>query len=362
MSKILLNKKSLENINLVSKSKNWETLYEYENKNLNLDLDSEYVKTQLLDVEELITANTCDDSWMGKCAKYHLNSGGRRFRAILAIISGKILGLDKLSSIFVAASCELIHNASLVHDDLQDRDLLRRGNPTVWSRFGDSSAINLGDYLISSSFEILCNTPANNNLKCKAIKEFSKSIKQAVAGQTREIQTRADLNLKIQDYESMARAKTGSLLSLPVKLIMILTGRSSQNNSLKSIYEAGLAYQIQDDLSDFIGIKERGLPGRDLKEGKMNALIMNYINEASSSEKYLINLFLKKRFESISEEEIFFWITKIQEKNIIQKTIDYLHTVIKKSIRISKAEGNEYHQITKFVIKNILLRISKKLN
>lgn len=362
MSKILLNKKSIENINVLVNSKHWNIINNYNDKNLNLDLNSKLLNNQLRKVEKLISEQTCDSSWMGECAKYHLNSGGKRFRAALALISGQILSLDELSSIYIAASCELIHNASLVHDDLQDRDLLRRGSPTVWSRFGDSSAINLGDYFISSSFEILSNTPSNEKFKCMAIKEFSKSIKQAVAGQTREIQTRADLNLQLEDYESMARAKTGSLLSLPVKLIMILTDRNNQlNNTLKSIYEAGVAYQIQDDLSDFIGIKERDLPGRDLKEGKMNALIINYINEASISEKYLINSFLKKRFDSISEEEIFFWITTMQKKNVIEKTINYLHNVIKKSINISKQNGKEFNSITKFIIKNILSRISKKI-
>ena len=93
----------------------------------------------------------------------------------------------------------------------------------------------------------------------------------------------------------------------------------------------------------------------------MSALIINYINEASISEKYLINSFLKKRFDSISEEEIFFWITKMQKKNIIEKTIDYLHQVIKKSINISEKNGREYTSITKFIIKNILSRISKKI-
>lgn len=362
MSKILLNKKSQEIINTIANSQIWNVLNNFETKKLTLNLDSKLLKKQLLKVEKLIYDYTCDTSWMGECSKYHLNSGGKRFRASLALLSGQIFKLDEETSIYVAASCELIHNASLVHDDLEDRDLMRRGSPSIWSRFGDSSAINLGDYLISSAYEILSNTPAKYDYKCHAIKEFSMAIKQAVAGQTREIQTRADLNLKIYDYESMARAKTGSLLSLPVKLIMILSGKSKGLNLLlKSIYEAGLAYQIQDDLSDFIGIKERGLPGRDLKEGKMNALIMHYINEATSSERYLINQFLKKRYDSISEEEILFWINAIQKKGILEKTINYLYNVVHKSINLSLNTGQEFHKITKFIIKNTLQRISKKI-
>ena len=357
----LLNKLSRKNIVTVINSNNWETINNFEINNLKLNINFELLKNQLLIVESLIHKNTCDNSWMGECAKYHLDSGGKRFRAALALVTGQIFKLDEQSSIYVAASCELIHNASLIHDDLQDRDLLRRGNPTIWSRFGDSSAINLGDYFISSAFEILSDSPSNEKFKCMAIKEFSMSIKQALAGQTREIQTRADLNLKMQDYESTARAKTGSLLSLPVKLILILSGKKYSNESLNSIYETGLAYQIQDDLSDFIGIKERELPGRDLKEGKMNALVMHYLNEATTSEKYLLNMFLKKRFESISEEEIYYWISKIQEKKIIEKTINHLYRVIINSINLSESVDTDFYQITKFIIKNILLRISKKL-
>lgn len=357
----LLNKLSKENTLKVINSSDWNSINVFKKDYLDFKINSLLLTKQLNKVEQLIYSKTCDDSWMGDCSKYHLSSGGKRFRAALALFSGQKFGLSENPSVFIASACELIHNASLVHDDLEDRDLLRRGKPTIWSRFGDSSAINLGDYFISSAFEILADTPCEDKYKVKAINEFSMSIKQAVAGQTREIQTRADLNLQMKDYESTARAKTGSLLSLPVKLIMILSGKRIEFNSLNSIYESGLAYQIQDDLSDFLGIKERGLPGRDLKEGKMNALVMHYLNEATTSEKYLLHSFLKKRFESISEEEIYFWIKKIQKNGSIEKAIQHLNKVIKNSISLSQEAGNEFHQITKFVIKNILLRISKKL-
>ena len=356
----LLRNISRENIQTVLSSSNWKNLLSYNRKNLDV-ITQNALSSKLKKIEALIYRYTCDNSWMGECAKYHLQTGGKRFRASLALLSGEVLKFDEKISMYVAASCELIHNASLIHDDLQDRDLLRRGKPTIWSRFGDASAINLGDHFISNAFQILSSAPTSSDMKCLAINELSKAIKQAVAGQTREIQTRANIELQMKDYESTARAKTGSLLSLPVKLILILSGQINKANTLKSIYESGLAYQIQDDLSDFIGIKERGLPGRDLKEGKMNILIMHYLNEASSSEKYLLNLFLKRRFESISEEEILLWITKIKDKNIIEKTLTHLYIVVKRSVEISKKSGPEFHHITKFVIKNILKRISKKI-
>ena len=98
----------------------------------------------------------------------------------------------------------------------------------------------------------------------------------------------------MQEYESTARAKTGGLICLPIKLAMILNGETKNiDEYIQPLYEAGLAYQIQDDLSDFLGIKERGLPGRDLKEGKMNVLIMHFLENATNGEKFL----LKQLFE-----------------------------------------------------------------
>ena len=150
MQKNTITKNSKNNIDFLKSSDNWKSLYDF---NQNIDTSffekNKFLK-DLKKVEDLMFSMVCDDSWMGHCSKYHLQSGGKRFRAILALLAAKIFGLDKKSSINVAVCCEFIHNESLIHDDLQDRDLLRRGQPTIWSRFGDHSAINLGDYFISA--------------------------------------------------------------------------------------------------------------------------------------------------------------------------------------------------------------------
>ena len=89
--------------------------------------------------------------------------------------------------------------------------------------------------------------------KCKAIENLSYTIQQTVKGQSLEILARANFDLKMQEYESTARAKTGGLICWPIKLIMILKGIEELKDEFSSLYEAGLAYQIQDDLSDFLG-------------------------------------------------------------------------------------------------------------
>ena len=363
MNKITANQSFQENIDFLASSKCWETLKKL-NYSLNSNLfDNDELNQQLRKVETVMNDFLCDDSWMGHSAKYQLQSGGKRFRVVLALLASKIFNLDTKSSINVAVCCEFIHNASLIHDDLQDRDLIRRGMPTIWSRFGEHTAINLGDYFISGSFEALVKANAEPKLKCLAIEELSKTIKQTVKGQSMEILGRSDFYLKMQDYESTARAKTGALLCLPVKLVMLLKGLNKCGPTfLNPLLETGLAYQIQDDLSDFLGIKDRGLPGRDLKEGKMNVLVMHYINSATPGEKYLLQQFLKKRYDTISENEILHWILQIRRKGGIEKSIKHLKFVAEKSLKLSKKTDEKLFKIVKFVISSTLDRISEKVN
>ena len=339
----------------------WIELESY-NKKLDLSFFKENEFTRdIKQIEDQMFELLYDDSWSGHCAKYQLESGGKRFRVILALIASKMFGLNKDISKSIAICCEFIHNASLIHDDLQDRDLLRRGLPTIWNRFGDHTAINLGDFFIASSYEVLSKTKSNPNLKCKAIEELGKTIKQTVKGQSVEILSRSDFHLKIQDYETTSRAKTGGLISLPIKLATIFSDNDKRDDYFKPLYETGVAYQIQDDLSDFLGIKDRGLPGRDLKEGKMNVLIMHYIDSVSEGEKFLLQKFLKKRYDSISEDEILYWLTKIKNKGALENSLNYLFNVSKRAIDQASQNDINLQNLVRFVIKSIITRIPKKI-
>ena len=350
-----------KNLQLLHSNKNWLSLDDFQ-KNIDLSfLDHSFYKKDLKKLDRNMSEILCDDTWMGHCAKYQLKSGGKRFRAILALLSSKLFGLEKKVSFNIAMCCEFIHNASLIHDDLQDRDILRRGLPTIWNRFGDHTAINLGDFFISASFEVLANTDVDPSLKCKAIKELSNTIKQTVKGQSVEILSRSDFNLKMHDYESTSKAKTGGLICLPVKLALILSGINFEENYFSPLYETGIAYQIQDDLSDFLGLKDRGLPGRDLKEGKMNILIMHFIENATNGEKFILQRFLKKRHDSISEEEISFWLEKIKKNGALDMSFRHLNEVSQKAIDISNKTDQGLSKIVSFVISSIITRLTKNI-
>ena len=165
----------------------------------------------------------------------------------------------------------------------------------------------------------------------------------------------------MQDYESTSKAKTGGLICLPIKLALIFSGIDFKNQYFDSLYQTGVAYQIQDDLSDFLGLKDRGLPGRDLKEGKMNILIMHFIENATNGENLFCKKFLKKRYDSISEDEISFWLEKIEKKGALDLSFSHLSEVSQKAIDISYKTDERLSQIVSFVISSIITRITKNI-
>ena len=140
-----------------------------------------------------------------------------------------------------------------------------------------------------------------------------------------------------------------------------MSGTHFTEDYFKSLYETGVAYQIQDDLSDFLGIKERGLPGRDLKEGKMNILIMHFIENATQGEKFVLQKFLKKRYDSISEEEITFWLDEMRAKGVLDLSLSHLKKVSERAINISSKTDDKLFQIVSFVISSIIKRITRNI-
>lgn len=183
-------------------------------------------------------------------AKYHLGTGGQRIRAILALHAGKCLGLTSINTQTLAVACELLHNASLIHDDLHDRDIYRRGHPSVWHKFGDEVAVYAGDLLLSASYlalsqlEDVARAPALFAL-------MHASISNAIRGQCADLSPPKNRVLTIRDFTNIASTKSGALLSLPIELALIA---ADQDMALIRAREAAvafsIAYQIHDDLVD----------------------------------------------------------------------------------------------------------------
>lgn len=212
-------------------------------------MTSDHARTSLGQVEQLmfeLVLQGMGDA--GKATAHHLSAGGARVRARLALHAGRALGLPEPESIAIAAACELLHNASLVHDDLQDRDEERRGQVAVWRKYGDAVAICVGDLLLSAAYGALGMVGAKaTGLSIR----MHRRIGEVIHGQCADLALQGGANTSLENYERVASAKSAPLLVLPLELALTL---ASREEAVEAAAVAGslfaIGYQIADDLED----------------------------------------------------------------------------------------------------------------
>lgn len=185
-----------------------------------------------------------------KAAEYHLGTGGQRIRAGLALHAGNRLGLTPGDTQTLAVACELLHNASLIHDDLHDRDSQRRGQASVWHKFGDEVAVCAGDLLISASYLAL--SQLVNVARVPALFALMHArIASAIRGQCADLNRPKHRVVTINDFKNIALTKSGALLSLPTELALLAAGQDlALVRARQASVAFAIAYQIHDDLVD----------------------------------------------------------------------------------------------------------------
>lgn len=210
---------------------------------------------------------------------YHLASGGKRLRARLVLAGGALFSVARPAVIEAATACELVHQASLVHDDIQDGDAIRRGRESVWRRFGVGTAICLGDAMLSNAIA-----------RCARIEPFgpalaerlNRAVGEAAEGQALEAEQHAGRPCGADVYERLAAGKSGALLGVAGEAALVLAGRPDE--AVDRVGEAlrlwGVAYQIHDDMADVLGRKEGRAAGGDLRAGQANAVVICHLSEA----------------------------------------------------------------------------------
>ena len=154
-------------------------------------------------------------------SRFHLASGGSRTRAKLCIDAGTALQLPTSSIIALAGAVELLHNASLVHDDLQDQESTRRNREAIWKKYGKAHAICAGDAMISAAFASLAHVGSAPSLSALLI-HMHEAVATTVRGQSQDI----DAHNKIteQEYEDIAAMKSGPLIRLTLELPLLMAG------------------------------------------------------------------------------------------------------------------------------------------
>jgi geranylgeranyl pyrophosphate synthase len=187
---------------------------------------------------------------MMQAVTYHLSSGGSRIRARLALETALCLQLSKTDALVLAAASELFHNASLIHDDIQDKDTLRRGVESVWSKFGKNTALCAGDFLLSAAYGALAGFSVQRIMP-KLISLAHSRISDAIHGQCEDLAVRSKAMTSFTEYEKIAAAKAGALLGMPLELAFVAADQESWVATAKRAADClAIGYQIMDDIAD----------------------------------------------------------------------------------------------------------------
>ncbi len=230
-------------------------------------------------VEALMVRLSGDGDAAGAMVRGHLATGGKRLRARLALAALDVLGVGRERGIGWAAACELLHNATLVHDDLQDGDRTRRGHPTVWAQHGEAQAVSVGDLLLMLPFLALEHAEARPGVRWLLARALAEHAAAVARGQVEELQLAGAKELGWEAYRRAVAGKTSALFELPVEGAALLAGRAEADarDLAEAFCHLGVLFQLQDDVLDLYGDKGRERPGSDLREGKISALVVEHL-------------------------------------------------------------------------------------
>jgi octaprenyl-diphosphate synthase len=236
---------------------------------------------------------------VGEVSAHLLAMRGKLFRPTLLLLSSEVDGMAEDRAVSLAASLELIHLATLVHDDAVDHSVLRRGMPTVNALFSHQISVIMGDFLYSTALTHLVSV---GNLE--ALQVLTRASTEMTLGEMRQLGVTDPLRFSEDEYYALIKSKTASLMRAACELGAISGARAYVDQLGTYGENLGMAFQITDDLLDYREEKETtGKPsGLDLREHKVTLPLIHALRRMSSaSRKQVERLFAK---DSVTDEEI----------------------------------------------------------
>jgi octaprenyl-diphosphate synthase len=229
--------------------------------------------------------------------------GGKRIRPALLLLSAKLLGYNGPGAVRLGAVVEIVHTATLVHDDIIDEAEIRRGRPSANTTWGNSRCVLAGDWLYMQAFKI-----ALQERKLKVLDVLIDLTQQMVEGELLQME-RLGQCVSQQEHFDLIFRKTACLFATSMRLGAILGGASEEEERRLEEYgrNLGMAFQIVDDVLDLTASEEiLGKPvASDLREGKVTMAVIHALERCTPSERELVETVLRERaFESVSHAQI----------------------------------------------------------
>lgn len=268
-------------------------------------LRKEWLPSILNVIDELIEESSAEGSLLRSMLRYQMQTGGKRLRAILPLLVADALGVDPNRLVPFGAACEMLHNASTVHDDIQDGDTTRRGYPTLWKKYGTAQAINLGDAMIAICILLMQRIEAPAARREKATCRLLQEMLRVIEGQVEDLELQERVIVSLDEYLHMVERKTSRLFALPLSGAALLCGAPAELEAglVETACHIGMLFQIQDDILDLYGDKGRGQSGNDIREGKRSFLVVHCMENADAGDaRRLLDILDKPRGATTSED------------------------------------------------------------
>ncbi|NYE04809.1 heptaprenyl diphosphate synthase [Bacillus niacini] len=287
-----------------------------------------FLNSDINTIEKRLEETIQADSLLLKRASLHtLQAGGKRIRPVFVLLAGKFGRYDINVMKNVAVALELIHMASLVHDDVIDDADLRRGQPTVKAKWDNKTAMYTGDFIFALSLELM--SDINKPL---AHKILANTIVEVTVGEIQQIKDKYRFDQNLRDYLRRIKRKTALLISASCQLGAIAADVDESIHKKLYLfgYYVGMAFQITDDILDFTSSEEElGKPaGSDLLQGNITVPVLY------AMENETIRHEIEKVHQNIEPVQIQRIITLIKESGAIEKSIALSDMYLDKALRV----------------------------
>lgn len=311
----------------------------------------------------LLPKLTGDPKGLYKAASHLIEHGGKRLRPYMVIKSCQLLGGTTKQALPAAAAVEMIHNFTLVHDDIMDNDEMRHGVPTVHTKYGIPVGILAGDVLFSKAFEMISadlpNTPKEVNLSL--VSYLAKACVDVCEGQLLDIRMAESQKISSESqYIKMVEKKTAALFQVSCAMGAICANTKKKDVANLSSFgkNLGIAFQIVDDLIGIVGDSKitKKPVGNDIREGKKSLPILLAINRAKTKNKEtILNAFGNS---SVSKEDLELAVKTIRsmgiETIVRKKAMQYSNAAKKSLSSYSTSSRKDLLSLLDFVVKRSL--------
>ena len=294
------------------------------------------VEDKLILVDERIKQKlTSKVELVDEMTKYHLNTGGKRIRALLTLGAAKLCGYLKGSrDVNLSACVEMIHAATLMHDDVIDNGEVRRGKKTLNKIWGNQSSILVGDYLLSRCFEMMV-----DDGDLEILKLLSSTSAEISQGEVLQLQHNKEIDILEETYLKIISWKTASLFAASTKVGAILSKKENKVKDALYSYgkNLGLTFQIADDTLDYnseLNIFGKKI-GNDFFEGKVTLpIILLYQKIDNIEKKELFKIFNKQQRDDNDFSRVLKMINKYKIINDCYKKAEYFINIASNSLNI----------------------------